>query len=368
MIDSMPRPRPPHLLREVSRHGTVRWVVRVGHGPRIPLPGEYASADFMAAYHAAVRGESPTQAKRVDERSLEFLVRQWQASSSWAALAKATQRQRANILRHVLKTAGDKPYKAIDKAHIVEGRERRAKTPSQANNFLNTMRSLFRWAIEQDFVKGDPTEGVRIVKRPQTGGFKVWSDDEIERFKERWPVGTRERLAFALLRTTGLRRGDAARLGRQHLAEVDGVTVFKLRAEKNGRLVVREILPELVEAIDACPSKGLTFVATPSGRPMTKESFGNWFGEACRAAGVDKSAHGLRKADATALVQSGSSEAELEGAMGWTPGSGMARVYTRERDDELLAARAIAKLKKAKAETRYSQPKRKVGTEGGKAQ
>jgi hypothetical protein len=130
--------------------------------------------------------------------------------------------------------------------------------------------------------------------------------------------------------------------------------------------VVREILPELAEAIDSCPSKGLTFIAAASGSPMTKESFGNWFSEACRAAGVNKSAHGLRKVDATALSHSGASEAELEGAMGWTPGSGMARVYTRERDDELLAARAIEKLKKAKRETRYSQPKDKVGNEGKK--
>ena len=364
----MPRPRPPHLLREVSRHGTVRWVVRIDHGPRTPMPGEYMSPEFMAAYHAAIRGELPEpKAKRVDERSLEFLVRRWQASSSWAELAKATRRQRANILKHVLQTAGDKPYKAIDKAHIIAGRERRAKTPSQANNFLNTMRALFRWAIEQEFVKIDPTEGVRVVKRPKTGGFKVWTEDEIERFKERWPLGTRERLAFAILRTTGLRRGDAATLGRQHLTEVDSVTVFRLRTEKNGRLVVREILPELAEAIDACPSKGLAFVATTSGHPMKKEFFGNWFSEACRAAGVRKSAHGLRKVDATALVQSGSSEAELEGAMGWTPGSGMARVYTRERDDELLAARAIEKLKKAKTKTPYSQPKNKVGIDGKKA-
>jgi hypothetical protein len=55
----MPRPRPKHLLREVSRHGTVRWVVRIGQGPRIPMPGQYGSPEFNATYHAAVRGETP---------------------------------------------------------------------------------------------------------------------------------------------------------------------------------------------------------------------------------------------------------------------------------------------------------------------
>jgi hypothetical protein len=33
---------------------------------------------------------------------------------------------------------------------------------------------------------------------------------------------------------------------------------------------------------------------------MSKEGFGNWFGEIARAAGVRKNAHGLRKAAATA--------------------------------------------------------------------
>jgi len=55
-MSSMPRPRPPHLLRQVSRHGTVSWVVRVGHGPRVYLRAPYGSAEFGAEYRAAVAG------------------------------------------------------------------------------------------------------------------------------------------------------------------------------------------------------------------------------------------------------------------------------------------------------------------------
>ena len=46
---------------------------------------------------------------------------------------------------------------------------------------------------------------------------------------------------------TGLRRGDAARLGRQHVR--DGVITF--RTEKTGQRVVIPILPELAEIIAA---------------------------------------------------------------------------------------------------------------------
>jgi integrase len=190
---------------------------------------------------------------------------------------------------------------------------------------------------------------VRDLKRPNAArGFPVWTDDEIKRFRDRWPLGTRERLAFEIMATTGLRRGDAARLGRQHMSEVDGVTVLRLRTEKGDRQVVREVMPELKAAIDAYPLSGLAFVARGDGAALSKRGFGDWFRDACRAAGVKKSPHGLRKHDATALAHSGASEAELEGAMGWAPGSGMARIYTHERDDELLAARAVSKFKAAR--------------------
>jgi integrase len=74
---------------------------------------------------------------------------------------------------------------------------------------------------------------------------------------------------------------------------------------------------------------------------MAKESFGTWFKEACKAAGVPGSAHGLRKATATRFANAGVTEAELDAIMGWSPGSGMSRIYTRRRDAEKLARRAV---------------------------
>jgi integrase len=349
VIEDMPRPRPPHLLRETSRHGTVRWVVRVGHGPRVTMPGEYGSTEFMAAYRATICGEAPKTKPRADEKSLRFLAERWQASSAWAATKPDTRQKRAALLKHVLENAGAMPYKSVAKADIVAGRERRAKTPAQANNFLAVVRALFKWAVDNDFLDANPTDGMRGLKRPNAArGVPVWTDEDLARFRAYWRIGSRERLAFEILATTGLRRGDAAKLGRQHIGEVNGVAVLRLRTEKGDRQVVREIMPELKAAIDACPAKGLALVAREDGSALTKNGFGDWFRDACRAAGVSKSPHGLRKHDATALAHSGASEAELEGALGWTAGSGMARIYTRERDDELLAARAIAKLKTAK--------------------
>src|SRR5262245_3162836 len=44
------------------------------------------------------------------------------------------------------------------------------------------------------------------------------------------------------------------------------------------------LLPALIETIAAGPTSDLAFICGVSGKPMTKESFGNAFSDACRAA------------------------------------------------------------------------------------
>jgi hypothetical protein len=51
---------------------------------------------------------------------------------------------------------------------------------------------------------------------------------------------------------------------------------------------------------------------------MTKESFGNEFRDACRAAGVNKSAHGLRKIAAIRIAQGGATVPQMNAIFGWT--------------------------------------------------
>jgi integrase len=86
------------------------------------------------------------------------------------------------------------------------------------------MRALFKWAVKNGFADVDPTAGVEDLARPNAKrGWPIWTDEDIARFRSRWPIGSRERLAFEIMATTGLRRGDAAMIGRQHIGEVKGV-------------------------------------------------------------------------------------------------------------------------------------------------
>ncbi|MBV8103835.1 MAG: tyrosine-type recombinase/integrase, partial [Hyphomicrobiales bacterium] len=301
----------------------------------------YGSPEFFAEYQVAVAAITTAQPKgNVRAGTLEWLIRRYRESSAWEALAPATRDQRENIFRHVERQAGDISFKAITRAKIVEGREKRKATPNQANNFIKSMRGLFKWAADMEHVVVDPTRDVKLLT-VKTDGFHVWTDDEVLRFEARWPIGTRERLAFDLLLYTGLRRGDAVRLGRQHVK--DGV--FRIKTEKNGVIVEAPILEPLRRSIDAAPTGDLAFIVGERGKPMTKESFGNWFRETCQAAGAPGSAHGLRKAGATRAAENGATTTELKAMFGWSDDN-MPALYTKTADRARSAASSMSKIER----------------------
>jgi integrase len=276
----------------------------------------------------------------------------------------ATRRNRENHFKQVIGTAGHQPMRAITQAVIIAARDRRAATPAQARNFLDAMRGLFKWAKAAQHVPANPTLGVANPKRKRGPGFPIWTETDVTCYYARWPLGTKERLWFAVLLNTGLRRGDAVRLGRQHLR--DGV--LTIRTEKTGTEVYFDLskLPELQEAIDRGPTGDLTFICGASGKPMTKESFGNAFAEACRAAGVEKSAHGLRKLAATRDAENGATERQLNATYGWR-GNAMAALYTEAADRKRLALmRSVHSANET--ETNFAAPDEKVRRTSRKSQ
>lgn len=79
-------------------------------------------------------------------------------------------------------------------------------------------------------VPDDPTLGVTREK-VHTTGYKTWSEEHISRFEARHPIGSKARLAFALLLYTGQRRSDVVKIGRQH--------IYKRRHKSRSRVLVR---------------------------------------------------------------------------------------------------------------------------------
>lgn len=334
----MSRPRPPFLQREKTRHGRFVWYVRKGDGPRTRIKAEFGTPGFDEEYRAAVNGEDAPKAK-TRTGSLKWLYERYRETTLWRDLSAATRRQRENIFVGVMETAGDKPFGAIGRKAVEEAKDRRRETPAQARNFLDAMRGLFRWALAAGHVNSDPTAGVKNPQRSTGAGFPAWTEADVSAYETRWKAGTRQRVWLHVLLYTGLRRGDAVRLGRQHV--LDGVATIK--TEKTGTKVSLPLLEPLLETIAAGPTGDLAFICGERGQPLTKESFGNVFSDACRAAGIRKSAHGVRKIGATRAAENGATVAELEAIFGWQ-GGGMASLYTRAADRKRLAANAMEKL------------------------
>jgi integrase len=350
----MPKPKLPFLHRHVSRHGKITyWVKLSSHqsGRGIRIHGAYYSDEFMTAYHAAVRGAPIKPAfptVKDSAGSVAWLINQYRHSRDWCELlSAATRKQRGPILQQITTAAGDLPLAAITRTKIEEGVS--ARTPNQGRHFYDTMRGLFKWAIEHELHDKNPTDGIKI-KKDNGAGHLAWPIELIEQYERRWPLGTRERLIFDVFLYVGLRRGDAARLGKQHMRG----GIIHLMTEKSGGTMPLyvPVHPALAASIAACPSPGLAIIAKDDGSWFSKESLGNLFREAVAAAGIPVSkkgsdekgysAHGLRKASAIIAAESGATASELNAFFGWT-GYQMAQLYTTKAERKVLADRTGAK-------------------------
>jgi integrase len=353
----MPRPRPDGLQKETSRHGKTVWYVRVGHGPRVRIKAAYGTPEFKEAYQAALKGVVSQPKAKAPNGSLEWLWMLYRQAGAWTTLSLATRKQRENIMKPVLSTAGREPLSKITKASVEAGVRRRAATPTQAKHFVTSLRGMFEWALASNLARVDPTHGIafKTKRGPKPEGFPAWNDVEMAAYERRWPRGTRERVAFDVYQYTGLRRGDAAAVGKQHVKN----GVIGIQTEKTGMWVYIPVHPELQLTLDAGPIGDLAFIAQKNGNPLTKESLGNFFRDACDAAGIKKSAHGIRKAVATAAADNGATESELEAIFAWSGGQ-MASLYTRTANRKRLAAGASHKMARTKSETSIPAPDDKV--------
>jgi integrase len=341
----MPKKLPLHVYRQRARN---RWVTyyRVGHGKRIRLPDNPDTPEFKAAYHACLVGQTlpGRPIAKPSAGSVKALLVDYMATKRWQDEVKAsTKRARVYVYNQIIAKIGDERIEDLDKANVVRAMEKRGG--HSANNFLKAVRPFFKWAKELGKIEVDPTEGVQTIAlaKPEEGeeeGHHTWTDAELAAFEKAYLLGTRERVAYAIMAWQGLRVGDAHRVGWQHVK--DGTTIA-IKTEKKGVMVYLPILPELAAALKAGPVGDMQWIIGASGVPMAKkESFAKWFNNACRKIGLkDCTCHGLRKAAATRYADRGATERQLMAWFGWTDPR-MAARYTRAAEVRRLASQMAA--------------------------
>jgi integrase len=340
----MTRLRLQYIHRFRDRHGKVRHYFRRDGFKRVPLPGLPGSDQFMAAYRAALAGDTapklPIGATRTRPGTVAALVVSYYSSSEFRALSEATQATYRGIIERFRAEHGDKRVALLGREHIAKMMAKKVETPAAANNWLRMVRLLMRHAREAGLRGDDPTVDVRGIKI-KTEGFHTWGEGEIAAFEAKHPKGTRARLALALLLYTAQRRSDVIRMGRQHIS--DGA--LRIRQQKTGIVVEIPVHPDLRATLDATPSEHLTFLTTKHGEPFTAPGFTNWFRECVEAAELPKGCapHGLRKAAARRLAEAGCTAHEIMSFTGHTTLKEVQR-YTAAADRRRLADSAAAKI------------------------
>lgn len=360
-----------YLYRESNRHGNECLYVR-RHGKRVRIRETEGTPAFARAYADALesletRSDAMERERKENAKAGTFgwlATRYFSECPEYKALAKESRRARRSCieecLQEPLKPGGkdlmrDCPVASLASKHIKMLRDRKATQPGSANNRRKHLSALFSWAVDSEIVSTNPVRDVKALKGKK-GGFYTWSLEDVEKFEAHYPVGTKQRLALALLLLTGSRRQDMVTFGKQHVK--DGWLRFipKKTLYKRNDMSVKPWLPQLQEIVDASPCGDLTFLINGHGNGFTAAGFGNWFREVCDKAGLPKcTAHGLRKAGATIAAENGATASQLMAIFDWHTIS-QAERYTRKADQKRLAGQAMHMLSDQSANIDMSHP------------
>jgi integrase len=339
----MPRRLPRYCVEDVDRHGNIRIYFR-RHGRKTRLSGTPWTDEFMAAYDEAKAGSFASPAAPRPERR-KVLPGTWRAlcqdylgrSGEYRTLEPSTREAYRRTLESTYDESikpgspvlfADIPIARMQARQVRVLRDRKIEQRAAANNRVKVIRSVFRFAVEDEQVKENPAAAVSYFKT-STKGHHTWTVEEVRKFEERHPIGTTARLAMALMLYTGCRRSDAVLLGRQHAR--DGWLKWTAYKNRNRSPIEIEIpiLPTLQAVLKGTKTGQLTYLITKFGKPYSMAGFSGQFRDWCDQAELPHcSAHGLRKAGATIAAENGATEHQLMAIFGWVDPK-MAARYTQ---------------------------------------
>jgi enterobacteria phage integrase len=328
----------------IDRYGNIRRYFRRPGRRAVPLPGLPGSIEFMAAYQTALAAVShpPPSSKHVIRGSLAEISAGYLRSAGFVNLSPSSQKLYRSALNPILEAHGHRLVRELPKAaarHVIEAIG--ATRPGMANLTRAVLSKVMEYAIKIDVRADNPFSG---LEQYRLGTHHTWTNAEIAQFERRWPLGTRERLAFALLLYTGQRGGDVVKMVRSDI--VDGrirVSQDKARKGTTNELMI-PIHPALARALKAGPVVGMQHIITDArGRPL--RGLTKVIEKAVERAGLPPHcvAHGLRKAALRRLAEHGSTTKEIAAMSGHRSLAEIER-YTERADQARLAQSAVAKL------------------------
>lgn len=206
----MKAPRLPYVQIQRVRGREYHYFHRDDGAFRRRLPGAPGAPEYLAAYATAqLEFDGIVEARKITpELTVARAMTRWERDT-WGDLTPQTKRDYRSTLAPWLDEYGDIPVAEIERTNIRGHLNRRAGTPSQANKCRKRLKAFFAYALAERMIAHDPTLGVKRLK-VSGDGYHSWTEPEIAQYEAHWPIGSRQRLAFAIALYTDQRRGDVA--------------------------------------------------------------------------------------------------------------------------------------------------------------
>lgn len=292
-----------------SRHGKLYYRFRrKGYTP-YTFKETFGTKAFEREYAACLNREPMTAGKgRTIPGSVSDAIQRYYADNSFKSLRETTKVVYRGVLENFRGTFGNDPMLTFDAqriADLMNSLDHKPHAAARLRKLLARLMSIARRGklVPYDF---DPIKDTSPPKAPE-GGYHRWTEDELEAFEKRHALGTKPRLAFALLLWAAQRSGDVRFMPRSFADK----TRIEMDQSKTANDVSVPIVPELREALDAGPLGSALLLETRDGDPYTAKGFYNMFKKACvKAALPHCSAHGLRKSAARRCYLAGCSDEE----------------------------------------------------------
>jgi integrase len=386
--DPLVQPERRYVQADRSQRGQTRYYVQLRHGlPKIRISAEFNSKEFDDECDAAIISQIALYGDATDHinaqkqrnepqgellagppkpHTLRWYWTLYKQSDHWLGdlsagyegLSDSTRLQRTGLIESLLPENGEKPFAVLTRKVIRA--EMKARTPSQAGNLLSSMRGMIRWMIDEGHLEedDDPAIGLKSGKAKasrESGGFLPWTEDDMARYRTKWPLGTEARLMFDILHYTFLRLGDAHRFGPPHLRQIVRRMAVQIATEKSrgNTTVTVPMHPHFAESLQAARAAGIVGAEVFTGKvlrgrvlPMNKKAWAAKFKKYAILAGVNepkKSCHGVRKARAEVAAYADCTESQMMAMFGWTDPK-MPAHYIAQANREKLGITGMEKV------------------------
>ncbi|MQB09580.1 hypothetical protein DXT96_06885 [Agrobacterium sp. ICMP 6402] len=351
----------PYIEKNKSRHGSMRYYLRIDGRRLCRLPDNIDSEEFSNAYWKAREEARPLLEKAVEAKPISSIVRansfrwlcmEYMRSNAFISLDETTRTRRRNIMEGIWeerlsdtddRLVADIPLPKVTVAHIEILRDRKRDAPFAADERLKVLRQVFDTKKDG---KAIVPNIARLVQpfNAHSDGHATATPEDIEKFIAHHGTSSKAVLYVAIQMYTGLRVSDLAVLGPQHRRK----DAFKLRLFKNRNRTPVDIdiaIHPILEAVLASHKfENLTYLVTEFGKPFSVKGLGNRISDWWRQAGMGHlTSHSVRKGLATDVAHNEATDSMLEAMFGWKDGK-TSKIYTRNAERARLARQTVERI------------------------